>query len=241
MKFLIPFFLFFSIISAHSQEIDKLYYILGFNDDLSFPLNYSGKGKSKSTKMGFSVHESDLGKVFRFSEVTGFKFKKSRAEKYCFNCHQFYNFNRIPAFYKLENFYDFKYSKVIVNYYEFGEFEEEKQQGFLKPSILTNATQLQMKSFLAGAYLDAGLIKGDTIKLQYESTQNQKLIVIKDFISKIEEVNFFSIIERKDRLNFPDFVQGQTVVFVPNKMLLDLFRNEEERKKQLLSNYNNAK
>lgn len=238
MKFLIPIFLFFSIFPAHSQEMDKLYYILGFRDDLSFPLHYSGKGKSKSSKMSFRIGESDLGKVYRFSEVTGFKFKKSRAVKDCLNCHQFYNFFDIPSFYNFNNFYDVKSTTGFEFYYGFGEIEEEKKQFFLKPSIVNTATQLQMKSFLAGAYLDAGSIKGDTVKLEYQMTQNHKLLILKDFISKIDEAQFFSVIERKDRLNFPAFAQGQTVVLVPNKVLLDLFRNEEERKKALLFGYN---
>jgi hypothetical protein len=237
MKFLIIIFLLFLIIPANSQEIDKLYYILGFSEDLSFPLHYQGKLKAHKRK-SIRIHENDLGRVYRFAEVTGFKSKKSKAEKDCFNCHQFYIFTILQSIFNSKNFYDFKYSIVTENYFGFGEVEEEKSQAFLKPNILTNATQLQMKSFLAGAYLDSGSIKGDTIKFEYQLTQNQKLIILKDFISKIDEAKFFSIIERKNRPNFPAFSQGQTVVLVPNKVLLDLFRNEEERKKALLSSFN---
>lgn len=232
MKFLITIFLLFLIIPANSQEIDKLYYILGFSEDLSFPLHYQGKLKAHKRK-SISIHENDLGRVYRFAEVTGFKSKKSKAEKDCFNCHQFYIFTILQSIFNSKNYYDFKYSIVTENYHGFGEVEEEKSQAFLKPNILNDATQLQMKSFLAGAYLDSGSIKGDTIKFEYQLTQNQKLEILKDFISKIEPAKFFRINERKDRLDFPDFVQGQTVLIVPNKELMDLFINEEERKKYL--------
>lgn len=239
MKFLIAILLLFSIIPAQSQEIDKLYYILGFSEDLSFPIHY--RGKLKSGKLGFTIHENNLDKVCRFSEVTGFKFKKCKPEEDCLNCHKMFKFIKIPSLYKLKNFYDFKDSKSKEFYYGLGEVELEKQQGFLKTNILTNATQLQMKSFLAGAYLDVGTIKGDTVKLEYFATQNQKLEILKDFINKIEPANFFGIKEQKERLNNPDFLRAQTVLMVPNMKLMDLFRNEEERKKVLLSSFNDSK
>lgn len=236
MKFLIPIFLFFYVIPAHSQEMDKLYYTLGFSDDLSFPIHYKGKLKAQKKK-SLIIHDIDLGRVYRFAEVTGFKSKKSNAEKDCFNCRQFYIFTILPSICNSKNIYDFKHSIVTENYYGFGAVAEEKSQAFLKLDILTNATQFQMKSFLAGAYLEAGSIKGDTIKFEYQMTQNQKLEIVKDFISKIEPAKFFAIKEKKERLNHPDFLRGQTVLIVPNRELMDLFIYEEERKKVSISSY----
>lgn len=225
-----------SIGTVHSQELDKLYYIFGYEWDYSVPLNY--KGDLKSSKMGFEINGSPhISKVYRFSEVTGFKFKKRKPEKDCLNCHQFYKFINIPSFYKLGDFYDFTYSQSKETYYDFGEVEVEKQQGFFKASILKNITQLQMKSFLAGAYLDAGSIKGDTIKFVFHQALNQKLILIKDFINTIENPKYLTVIHRKDEGD----MYGPTLLLVPNKILLNLFRNEEERKSAPLSSFNLSK
>lgn len=235
MKFLIPIFLFFSIMPVQSQELDKLYYILGYSCDFSIPLEYGSD--LKSLKMTFEINESHLSEVYRFSEVTGFKFKKRKHEKDCLNCHEFYKFIGIPSFYKFGNFYDFTYSKSKDFFYGFGEVEVEKQRGFLKQSILKNMTQQQMKSFLAGAYLDAGSIKGDTVKFVFHQALNQKLTLIKGFINIIEGAQFLSVKHREDEGE----VYGPTLLLVPNKILLDLFRNEEERKNALLSSFELSK
>nr|WP_294927905.1 hypothetical protein [uncultured Flavobacterium sp.] len=230
MKFLITILFMLSVTTVQSQELDKLYYMLG-NDTWDFSLPYHYESDLKSRKMAFWIHESKLGKVYRFSEVTGLKFKKGKYKEECQNCHQIYKFINIPSFYKYGNFYDFTYSKVKEYYYGFGEVEVEKQQGFLKPSILKNITKLQMKSFLAGAYLDVGSIKGDTIKFEFHQALNQKLILIKDYINAIESPKFFNVIHREDEGE----VYGPTLLLVPNKILLELFRNEEERKNAFMS------
>lgn len=235
MKFLIPIFLIFSIIPAHSQEMDKFYYILGYNFDLSYPLHY--QGDLKKVKMAFEMSDHDMSKVYRFSEVTGLKFKKRRAEKDCLNCHQFYRFTKIDPTYKLNDYYYFTYTKVKEYYHGFGEVEEEKQHGFLKPSVLKNITEQQMKSYLAGAYLEAGVIKGDTVKFVFHQSLNQKLTLIKEFIEKIEEPRFFKVIHRKDENHF----YGPTLLLVPNKILWNLFKNEEDRKHELLTSHNFSK
>lgn len=235
MKFLIPFFIIFSILPVQSQEIDKLYYILGYNFDLSYPLNY--QGELKKGKMAFEMSDHDMGKIYRFSEVTGLKFKRNRVEKDCLNCHQFYRFTKLSPEYKLKDYYDFTCSKVKEYYYGFGEVEEEKQHGFLKSSVLKNATHLQMKSYLAGAYLEAGSIKGDTVKFVFHQFLNQKLILIKEFVEKIEEPRFFKAIHRKDEGEF----YGPTLLLIPNKTLWDLFKNEEDRKEALISSFNISK
>ena len=230
MRFLITLLFMFSIIKVQSQELDKLYYMLGYNDDLSTPLQYNRD--LKSSKMAFQMHESHMGEIYRFSEVTGFKFKKGKVEKDCLNCHQLYHFINIPNFYNLGNFYDFKYSRNKETYYAIGEVEVERQYGFFKPVVLENATQLQMKSFLAGAYLYEGSIKGDTVKFVFYRALNQKLIVIKDFINTVENPKYLSVIHRQDE---GDTCCGPTLLLVPNKELWDLFRNEEERKNALIS------
>lgn len=230
MKFIITLLLILSVTTVKSQELDKLYYMLGYETwDFSIPYHYVGN--LKSSKMTFEIYETDLGKAYRFSEVTGFKFEKRKPKKDCLNCHQFYKFTGIPSFYKYGNFYDFTYSKSKDFYYGFGEVEVEKQHGFYKPGVLKNATQLQMKSFLAGVYLDTGSIKGDTIKFEFHNALNQNLIIIKDFINTIEVVQHLSVKHRNDEGD----VYGPTLLLVPNKILWDLFRNEEERKKILLS------
>ena len=229
MRFLITIFFMLSVTAVQSQELDKLYYILGYDWDFSIPLSYERDLKSR--KMGFEIHESNLSKVYRFSEVTGFKFKKRKPEKDCVNCHQFYEFIHIPSFYKYGNFYDFTQSRNKETVYGLGEVEVEKQHGFFKPNVLKDITQLQMKSFLAGAYLEAGSIKGDTIKFEFHQALNQKLILIKDYINAIENPKFFKVIHRDDEGD----VYGPTLLLVPNKILWDLFRNEEERKKALIS------
>lgn len=236
MRFLITILFILSITTVQSQELDKLYYILGFNWDYSIPRYY--QGKLKSGKMAFGGHESRMGELYRFSEVTGFKFKKGKREKDCDNCHQLYKFIDIPNIYNLDNFYDIKYVKVTTNYYGFGDVEEEKQVGFFKPSVLENVTELQMKSFLAGVYLEEGSIKGDTIKFVFHQAQNQRLKVIKDFINSIEKPKYLSVIHRQDE---QDHCCGPTLLLVPNKVLLDVFLYEEERKKALLSSFNNSK
>jgi hypothetical protein len=225
------------MLPVKAQELDKLYYILGFGWDYSFPLHY--EGDLKSSKMSFNLHESRLSAGYRFSEVTGLKFKKNKPKEDCQNCHQFYSFINIPSFYKLSNFYDFMYSKTNETFYVLGEVEVEKQQGFFKPNVLKNVTQLQMKSYLAGVYLDAGSIQGDTIKFVFHQTLNQKLIVIKDFINTIEGAKFLNVIHRNDEVEVPGI--GPTLLLVPNKILWDLFRNEEDRKNALLSNYSVTK
>jgi hypothetical protein len=236
MKFLITMLLILSTVSVQSQELDKLYYILGYEWDFSIPLHY--KWDLKSRKMAFEINESHLSKVYRFSEVTGFKFKKRNPENDCLNCHQFYKFIDIPSFYKYCNFYDFTYSKSNEFFYGFGEVEVEKQHGVLKPSILENITQRQMKSFLAGAYLESGTIKGDTIKFEFHRAQNQKLKLIESFINTIEKPKFLSIIHKDDE---GDIYNGPTLFLVPNKILMDLFTNEEERKNALLSSFSLSK
>lgn len=230
MKFIITLFLILSVTTSKSQELDRLYYMLGY-DTWDFSLPYQYGSDLKSCKMTFEIYETDLGKAYRFSEVTGFKFKKRKPEKDCLNCHQFYKFIGIPSFYKYGNFYDFKYSRSKEIFYGLGEVELEKQHGFYKPDILKNATQLQMKSFLAGVYLDAGSIKGDTVKFEFHNALNQNLIIIKDFINTIEGVQYLSVKHRNDEGD----LYGPTLLLVPNKILWDLFRNEEERKKILLS------
>lgn len=225
-----------SIIPAQSQELDKLYYILGYNWDYSIPRQYTGD--IKSSKMAFGGHEFRMGELYRFSEVTGFKFNKGKREKDCDNCHQRYKFIDIPNIYNLGNFYDIKHVKVTTNYYGFGDVEEEKQVGFFKSSVLENVTELQMKSFLAGVYLEEGSIKGDTIKFVFHQAQNQRLTVIKDFINSIEKPKYLSVIHRQDE---QDHCCGPTLLLVPNKVLLDVFLYEEERKKALLSSFNNSK
>lgn len=235
MKFLITILFILSMTTVQSQELDKVYYVLGSLWDFSIPYHY--KRDLKSGKMSFEMHESNLSKVYRFSEVTGFKFKKRNPKKDCINCHEFYGFTDIPSSYKFGDFYDFKYSRSKETYYGFGEVEVEKQQGFLKLSILKNITQLQMKSFLAGAYLDAGSIKGDTIKFEFRQALNQKLVLIKDYISTIENPKFINVIHRDDEGD----VYGPTLLLVPNKILMDLFRYEEERKTALISVFNSSK
>lgn len=229
MKFLITMLFMLSITTIQSQELDKLYYILGYEWDFSIPLHYESDLKSR--KMAFEINESNIGNVYRFSEVTGFKFKKRKPEKDCLNCHQFYKFINIPSLYKYGNFYDFTYSKGNETFYGLGEVEIEKQQGFFKPGVLKNITQLQMKSFLAGVYLDSGSIKGDTIKFEFHQALNQKLVLIKDYITAIEPPKYLTVIHRKDEGD----VYGPTLLLVPNKILLDLFTNEEERKNALMS------
>lgn len=235
MKFLIPFFIIFSILPVQSQEIDKLYYILGYHFDLSYPLHY--QRELKKGKMAFEISDRDMGEIYRFSEVTGLKFKRTRAEKDCLNCHQFYRFTKLSPEYKLKDYYDFTYTKVKEYYYGFGEVEEEKQHGFLKSSVLKNITEQQMKSYLAGAYLEAGSIKGDTVKFVFHQALNQKLILIKEFVEKIEEPRFFKVIHRKDE----NHLYGPTLLLVPNKILLDLFKNEKDRKEALMSSFNISK
>ena len=235
MKFLVPIFIFFSMIPAQSQEMDKLYYILGYNFDLSYPLHY--QNDLKKVKMGFRMSDHDMSKIYRFSEVTGFEFKRNKAEKDCLNCHQFYSFTKISPVYKLKDYYDFTYSKVKEYYYGFGEVEEEKQCGFLKSSVLKNITEQQMKSYLAGTYLEAGLIKGDTVKFVFHQFLNQKLTLIKEFVEKIEKPRFFKVIHRKDE----NHMYGPTLLMVPNKNLWNLFKNEEDRKNELVAKYNLSK
>lgn len=235
MKFLTPIFLFFSIIPAQSQEMDKLYYILGYYWDFSVPLNY--EEDLRSGKMGFQMNGSKIGNIYRFSEVTGFKFKKKRVERDCLNCPQFYRFTKIPGYYKNSNFYDFRYVKIRENYYGFGEEEVEKQQGFFKPEIFKNVTQQQMKSFLAGAYIDSGTIKEDTVKIEFHQAVNQKITLIKSFINALGGAKYLKVLpnERDGE------IYGPTLVFVPNKILFDLFKNEEDRKNELLTNFNFSK
>lgn len=236
MRFSIVLFFMLSITTVQSQELDKLYYILGYNRDYSIPRQYTRD--IKSSKMGFGGHESFMGKLYRFSEVTGFKFKKSKPEKGWVNLYQMYKFIDIPNFYNLGNFYDIKHVRDTTYYYGVGEVEVEKQYGFFKPSVLENVTELQMKSFLAGAYLDAGSIKGDTIKFEFHQAQNQRLAVMRKFIYCIEKPKHLTVIRRQDE---QDHCCGPTVVLVPNKELLDVFLYEEERKKALLSSFNNSK
>jgi hypothetical protein len=236
MRFLITIIFVLSIIRVQSQELDKLYYIHGHNADLSTPLQYAGD--LKSSKMAFTMHESDMGKIYRFSEVTGFKFKKRKHERDCDNCHQLYEFIDLPSFYNLGDFYDFKYSRSNETYYGIGEVEVERQNGFFKPSVLKNATQLQMKSFLAGAYLYEGSIKGDTVKFVFHRALNQKLIVMKDFINTIESPKYLNVIHRQDE---GDICCGPTLLLVPNKVLLDLFTNEEERMNALMVSFKSSK
>lgn len=233
MKYLFLIFLFFSIMPVRSQEMDKLYYILGYYWDFSVPLNYEGNLESR--KMGFQMNGSKIGNIYRFSEVTGFKFKKTRAEKDCLNCHQFYRFVKIPRYYKNSNFYDFRYVKIRENYYGFGEQEVEKQQGFFKPEIFKNVTQLQMKSFLAGAYVDSGTIKGDTVKIEFHQAVNQKITLMKNFINALGGAKYLKVLpnERDGE------IYGPTLVFVPNKELLDLFKNEENRINELSNGMKN--
>ncbi|MBF4471034.1 hypothetical protein [Flavobacterium sp. HJJ] len=236
MKFLVTIFFMLSIIPVHSQELDKLYYILGYNWDYSIPRTY--RGDLKSSIMGFQMHESHMGDVYRFSEVAGFKFKKRKRERDCDNCHQFYKFIDIPDFYKLGDFYDFTSSTNKETYYSVLEIEVKRQQGFFKPSVLENVTQLQMKSFLAGAYLEAGAIKGDTIKFTFHQAQNQRLTVIKDFINSIEKPKYLNVIHRQDE---QDDCCGPTLLLLPNKRLMDLFTYEEERKNALVASHNLSK
>lgn len=233
MKFLFPIFLFFAIMPVRSQEMDKFYYILGYYWDFSVPLNY--EGNLKSEKMGFQMNGSKIGNIYRFSEVTGFKFKKDRAERDCLNCHEFYKFIGIPSFYKLRNFYDFRYVKIRENYYGFGEEEVEKQQGFFKPEIFKNVTQQQMKSYLAGAYIDSGRMKEDTVKIEFHQAVNQKITLIKNFINAIGGAKYLKVLpnERDGE------IYGPTLVFVPNKELLDLFKNEENRINELSNGIKN--
>jgi hypothetical protein len=236
MRFSIVLFFMLSITTVQSQELDKLYYILGYEDDLSIPLDYERDLKSR--KMAFWINESFMGKLYRFSEVTGFKFKKIKPEKGWVNLYQMYEFIGIPSFYKYGNFYDIKHVRDTTYYYGVGEVEVEKQVGFFKPSVLENVTELQMKSFLAGVYLEAGSIKGDTIKFEFHRAQNQKLTLIKDFIISIEKPKYLRVIHRQDE---QDYCCGPTVVLMPNKVLLDVFLYEEERKKALFSSFNNSK
>jgi hypothetical protein len=95
-----------------------------------------------------------------------------------------------------------------------------------------------MKSFLAGVYLGEGLIKGDTVKFVFHQAQNQRLTVIKDFINFIEKPKFINVTHRQDE---QEHCCGPTLVLVPNKVLLDVFLYEEERKNALLSSFNNSK
>jgi hypothetical protein len=62
--------------------------------------------------------------------------------------------------------------------------------------------------------------------------------LIESFINTIEKPKYLSVIHRKDE---GDICCGPTVVLVPNKVLLDVFLYEEERKKALLSSFNNSK
>lgn len=236
MRFLITILFILSITTVQSQELDKLYYILGYEDDLSIPLDYERDLKSR--KMAFWINESFMGKLYRFSEVTGFKFKKIKPEKGWVNLYQMYEFIGIPSFYKYGNFYDIKHVRDTTYYYGVGEVEVEKQYGFFKPSVLENVTELQMKSFLAGAYLEAGSIKGDTIKFEFHRAQNQKLKLIESFINTIEKPKFLSIIHRQDE---GDICCGPTLLLVPNKVLLDIFLYEEERKNALMASHNLSK
>lgn len=227
MKFLIPIFLFFAIIPAQSQEIDKHYYMLGYQRDYSVPLNYSRDLKSR--KMGFSMNGSKKGKIFRFSEVMGFNYRKRRNYRNCQDCPPFYRFTKIPSYYNYKKFYDFKYVKVKVDYYGFEEVEELMQQGFIKQEILKNVSSHQMKSFLAGAYIESGVIKGDTVKIKFYQSVDQKLRLIKDYIEALGGTKFLKVLPKE----YESVIQGPTLVFVPNKELLDLFKNEEKRINEL--------
>ena len=227
MKFLIPFFLVFIVMPVCSQEMDKQFYILGYRWDYSVPLNYTKDLQSR--KMGFSMNGSIKGKIFRFSEVTAFNYKEMRKYRNRKDYSPFYRFTKIPSYFNNKKFYDFKYVKVRVNYYGFEEVEELMQQGFIKPAILKNVSLHQMKSFLAGAYIETGVIKGDTVKIKFHQSVDQKLGLIKDYIEALGGARFLKVIPKE----FESITQGPILVFVPNKELLELFKNEENRINEL--------
>jgi hypothetical protein len=213
MKKLLTIIFTLIIFTVQSQDLDPAYYLFGLSYDYSIP-TYPGK-RLERQKFNPWIHESDLGRILRLSEVTHKEFKKRKQQKNCRNCDEFYELKSVT--WKLGEFYNFSYEKEKGT-------RPKKVKGIVKNEVIDKASEIQMKSFLAGIYFGYGTLYGDTIIFQFGHVNSILQITVR-FINSLDGAEFMKIIPvEKDMIG-----GGPILILVPKENLKELLLTERKR------------
>lgn len=212
-KLITIIFVTLTIFSVQGQELDPKYYLFGFSFDYSIP-TYPGT-RLEMQKLNTWIHESDTGRVLRLSEVTKRDYKKRKAQKDCRNCQEYYELKNIPWY--LGEFYNFTYVKKKGS-------RPKQVTGKVKNEVINNASDLQMKSFLAGIFNAYGSIVEDTVKFQFGHVDD-KLKITEKFIGSLDGGEFMKIIPIEKGM----FGGGPRLLLVPKGALKEILATERKR------------
>lgn len=212
MKNLIALLCTCSILNSQGQDVDLKYYLFAITYDYSITSYHKLEKRIEKQKLNFSINKLDTGRVLRLSEATGLKLKTQR--KYN-TPSKFYELKNVPC--KLSDLYNFTCDKQFKTW-------QKKIEGSVKNEIIENATEHQMKSFLAGIYFQYGSTSSDTIKFQFGHI-NEKLEITKLFIERLGRHNFFKIIPTESKI----LGGGPLLLLIPNNNLKTVLFNERDR------------
>ncbi|MBR9832920.1 hypothetical protein GYB57_12290 [bacterium] len=223
MKYLFALLFTSTVLTLASQNLDSRYYLFGLSFDYTIP-TYSNKNIERQ-KINTSVHENNLEKMFRLSEVTGKSYKRRRKRRGCSNCHEFFELKNVQ--YPLGYFYEFSSIK------ERG-VRPKRVIGKIKNEVIDNATEKEVKSFLAGVYNRYGTMSGDTVVFQFGHV-NEKLELIQRFIKSLDGAEFMNTVHLEKGM----IGGGPKMLIIPKGDLKNTFLTEQIRIVELAKKANN--
>lgn len=205
---------------SEAQKVDPSYYLFG----LSFDYSITTYTKVNPSKQKFDpwIHESEINRGLRLSEILDKNLKKRRPKKGCRNCHEFLKIKKIDL--KIIDFYDLKIEKA-------NGFRSKKFSGIVKNEKIENATENQMLSFLAGIYNGYGTISGDTIKFQFGHVDS-KLEITRKFIDLLQGSKYLNL----KTLEPGTLGGGPLLIFIPNGVLEEYLKEEIKKINTLANN-----
>jgi len=199
------------IFTIKGQSIDKIYYLLGTQDD------YLGRERfDNKYDIVISLHESQFAEIERIEEVTGLKFEKLEKQDNCSNCHEFFNL-------KSENDV-----KIINSFYKFRKFDYLNYfplRGTLKCRKLLKADENEKLSFIAGLFLFCGEMESNYYRISLANSP-ERFKCVEKVIIKLGS----TIISKKKYHNIPNVY---ILDFTPSERLKKIIDYEIERKKTL--------
>lgn len=220
MKELITILFAVSILTASAQDLDPKYYLFGRSFDYSIS-TYPGK-RLERQKLNIQIRKSDTGRVLRLAEITKKEFKNGKTEKDCGNKSGICELKNAP--WRLGDFYNFTYVKEKGT-------RPKQVTGTVKRELIDNASDNQMKSYLAGIYFEIGSMHGDTIEFQFGHVI-EKLQIARKFIDSLDGAEYLKIITVEKGM----MGGGPLLLLVPKGELKQTFLNERNRINTLANN-----